>query len=59
MYKTNCHAAFAAPDPMQDGGLHPPYGRPASPLHSNDVQQRNLRLNEARNRTWLKRGIRH
>ena len=32
---------------MQDGGLHPPYGKPAGALHSNDVQQCYLRLNQA------------
>ena len=33
---------------MQDGGLHPPYGRLAGPLHSNDAKQCYLRLNQAR-----------
>ena len=36
-----------ARNPMQDGGLHPPYGRPGGALHSNDRQQCDLCLDQA------------
>ncbi len=38
---------LSARNPMQDGGLHPPYWRRASPSRSKGVQQCYLRLNQA------------
>ena len=34
-------------NPVQDGGSHPPYRRPAGPLHSNNVERYYRRLNQA------------
>ncbi len=40
---------------MQDGGLHPPDGRRAGPLDSNDIERCYMRLKEAENPQFLDR----